>query len=72
MTTVRNLATGEIRQYSQPPEKAVVLAFYQSKRNMNWWAYPDWSVLFGPSGKTVFRGDWAAHLGPYQPSLFDS
>lgn len=71
LTTVRNLATGQTLEYWQPPEKAVVLAFYQSQHNMNWWSYPDWSVQYGRSGRTVFRGDWAAYLGPRQPSLFE-
>jgi hypothetical protein len=72
VTAVRNLATGEVRVYDQPATVAVVLAFYQSQRNMNWWSYPDWSVEFGPSGRTVFRGDWAGHLGAQQKTLFDA
>lgn len=60
MTRTQNLLTGETRYYDQPAEKAVVLAFYQSRNDQNWWAYSDWSVEYGPSGKTVFRGDWAA------------
>lgn len=72
MTLARNLTTGQVLSYDQPPEKAVVLAFYQSRHNYNWWSYNDWSVLYGPSGRTVSRGDWTALIAPEQLSLFDN
>jgi hypothetical protein len=70
MIRVLNLATGQSTYYDErlTPEKAVVNAEHQSRRDMNWWSY-DYSVVqYGKSGRTVFCGDFAAHI-PDQPSL---
>lgn len=62
MTEVLNLATRDRITYSCRPEQAVVSAYRQSMKDWNTWSY-DWSLVqLGPSGRTVFCGDFAAIL----------
>jgi len=60
-TTVRNLATGDIAEYTQPPERAVVLAYHQLTLNdCNWWEYPEPEPLLLEGKHTFSCGDWCA------------
>lgn len=71
MTRVKNLLTGQIRVYDLPPAEAVVAAYEQGRGNYNTWQYPtpaEAAVRYGPSGRTVFRGDWGALLDETEAS----
>jgi len=56
MTSVMDLRTGNVMTYSVTPVPAVILAFQQSRGNMNWWqrGYWDIPVIVGP--RTVSCG----------------
>ena len=62
-TNVFNLNTGNYFPYDLPPAEAVNAAYEQfTKKNMNTWTYPNAAdvVSYGPSNKTVSRGDFCA------------
>jgi hypothetical protein len=64
LTTVLNLRTQRELIYTLPAVQAVICAFEQAENgNFNTWGYKYHDhplVEFGPSGKTVFCGDFAA------------
>jgi hypothetical protein len=63
MTTVLNLATGEERIYSLPPDQAVKAAYRQARyRDMNTWDYANtpYSVPYVKTKLGHNCGDWAA------------
>jgi len=60
---VIDLRTGKVHSlYSCTPEEAVVAAHEQSRGNWNTWDYDKSQATQGPSGLTVFCGDFAAIL----------
>ena len=60
MTQVRNLATGERRSYTLPPEQAVVAAWYQAQGNWNTWEYDYENAPLIEGEHTVACDDWCA------------
>lgn len=61
-TTVINLATGEDQAFSLAPDKAVVAAFEQARRNFSTWQYPKPAhhPHFRDTGPVVYCCDFAA------------
>jgi hypothetical protein len=62
MTTVFNLSTGDVKQYSLPPREAVIAAWEQEKRNYNTWDYGKSKAPLTIGNKTIAAGDWCARL----------
>lgn len=63
--TVLNLATGRETLYTTDPRSAVIAAYAQSRLDFNTWSYQEryaQLVTFGPSGRTVACGNYAARL----------
>jgi len=63
ITSVLNLETGATLWYSLPAPAAVVSAFEAHHKNFNTWQYrvtDNPLIEFGPSGKTVFCGQFGA------------
>ena len=62
---VRNLATSQVEYYSEElgPAKAVLTAHLRSKKNNNWWSYPEPQDHpdFVEGKWTVACGDWCAY-----------
>jgi len=71
VTEVRDLAGGPTQAYTLPPASAVVAAYEQARGNWNTWEYqadhPE--LLFGPSCRTVFCGQFAATLEVPCPTM---
>lgn len=61
-TTVTNLRTGEVLEYSLPPERAVVCAAYQECGNYNTWSYDFTRARLTPTGRFVVCGHHAARM----------
>ena len=59
-----DLMTGRILVFSLPPIQAVIAAHEQAKGNGNTWDYSlkDSKPQLGPSGKTIFCGQFGAML----------
>lgn len=62
MTRVLDLKTGKELFFSIEPQESVVVAHEMAQGNNNTWAYDYTRVQYGPSGKTVFCGNFGAML----------
>lgn len=61
-STAHNLATGETRVYSLPPDRAVVAAHAQEHGDWNTWNYARYGSKIEYAQQHVVCGDWAARL----------
>ena len=62
LTRVLDLDTGKVQVFSLDPARAVIAAYEQHRGNANTWEYTDNHdrLQFGPSGRTVFCGQFGA------------
>lgn len=60
-TEVMNLATGEQKVYTLPPEKALRAAYFQERGDYNTWEYDKKEAPAIKRGRhdTLWLGDWA-------------
>jgi hypothetical protein len=67
ITQVLNLATGQLSLYTLPASQAVIAAYENNRRNFNTWDYSSPQIhpalKAGPSGRTIFCGDFGAMIG---------
>ena len=65
-TKVYHLGTSRVLEYGLPPDVAVIAAYEQGRGNGETWNYlpPELppELKYGPSGKTVICGNYAAAL----------
>ncbi len=73
MIRVLDLATGYSQMYTLPAVQAVIAAYEQAKGNWNTWNYSSNHPLleFGPSGRTVFCGQFGTMLDSLLPDKSD-
>lgn len=56
---VTNLATTEVKLYTQPPRRAVICAYAQSRGDFNTWDYDKYESMVEVTRSGFLCGDWA-------------